>query len=98
MSSVEQHGCRDEEMPEETFQDRLSWRGEDSFSDYTIVITVIKKKPRDDDKKDVGGDDDAVSATSDEEEAIYNVRKCFLADGFLTMMETSSNRKTRPAS
>jgi BTB/POZ domain len=32
----------DDELPDESIQDYLSWRKEDSFSDWTIIITVTK--------------------------------------------------------
>jgi BTB/POZ domain len=87
---VHHHDFDDDEiLPDETVQDLLNWRKQDSFSDWTIVISVIKNAPhhqttRDEDdgreeaQEEERGDDDTTCSTK---ELTFHVHKQNLACG-----------------
>jgi BTB/POZ domain len=74
--------CSDDELPEESFEERLSWRNDDAaFSDWKIVISVLPNScnGNDDDKNSDRSGDDTDGGVK--EEFVYNVHKNILAVG-----------------
>jgi hypothetical protein len=79
----------DNELPEESVQDLLKWRTDDSFADWKIVILVATTPPQ----KAARNQD----SSTDKKHFSYNVRKCVLADGprrseyFVRLFENDGN-------
>lgn len=92
-----QHFCSDDELPAESFEDRLSWRNDHAFSDWTIVIVVNKQSPTLRCSNDDDNDDSSSSNSSNKEEVTYHVHKQNLAMGprrseyFVRLFENDGN-------
>jgi BTB/POZ domain len=71
----------------------LRWRTQDPFADWKIVIIIIENNSQNSKNQDKTGNKKEEESTS----SIYNVRKCFLADGprrskyFVRLFENDGN-------
>jgi BTB/POZ domain len=72
----------DDELPQESFEERLSWRSDDSFSDWTIIIRVEAESiSHPADEGDDGREDVNRKKSGANKEFTYHVHKNILALG-----------------